>query len=286
MARRLVLRTQATKLGIHQMAAKIDWDPIRKLAQQIIDQGVPLQLTDEVRALVQRSAEEVAIPLDEAERALRTSRTAKTLIRKISRRIRAGSDRLGKARARAYQLRDSGNLDGARQHMEKFLAGEVVPLYREHAENVLSNIRRLQTVFVTGLVDPQLPERSQLPFLLRRVQQGAPLELTDGMRGFLRRAATAVGMSEIETEEAFATPETAGVLLERIRARFDEGATRIKSALIRMVELRDVGDIEGARQQMLDVLLVEIVPLYREMAREHLVGLSEKSIQGSSPNEE
>jgi DUSAM domain-containing protein len=277
MARRLVLRSQATELGIHQMAAKIDWDPIRKLAQQVLEQGEPLQLTDEVRALVQRSAGEVAIPLEEAEKALRASRTAKALLRKISRRIQTGSDRLGKSRARAYQLRDSGDLDGARQHMEKFLAGEVVPLYREHAENVLSNIRRLQTVAVTGQVDPELPERSQLPLLLRRVQHGESLELTEGMRAFLRQAAVAVAISETEAAGACSNPESAGALLVMIMKRFDEGSRRLKSALERMMEFQGSGKLEEARQQMRDVLKVEVVPLYRRMAEEHLMGLGERA---------
>ncbi|MFY0574118.1 DUF2379 family protein [Cystobacter fuscus] len=40
-----------------------------------------------------------------------------------------------------------------------------------------------------------------------------------------------------------------------------------------MTSLRDSGDIEGARQQMRDVLAVEIVPQYRRMAEEQLRGL-------------
>jgi len=278
MAGRLVLRTQATELEIHLMAAKIDWDPIRRLAQQVLDQGAPLELTDEVRTLLQRSAEEVAIPAEEAKKALRTLRTTKALLRKISRRIKVGSERLGKARARAYRLRDSGNLERARQQIEKVLAVEVVPLYREHAENVLSNISRFQAVVATGQADPELPERAQLLLLLRRVQHGKPLELTDGMRAFLRRAAAAVAMSEIETEEAIVTPEAAGALLGKIMARFDEGAGRIKSALDRMMELQGMGDLEGARQQMHDVLRVETIPLYRRMAEEHLAGLCEQAL--------
>ncbi|WP_093519142.1 DUSAM domain-containing protein [Stigmatella erecta] len=260
------------------MAAKIDWDPIRRLAQQVLDQRTPLELTDEVRALLRRSAEEVAIPAEESEKALRTLRTARALLRKIHSRIRVGSDRLGKARSRAYRLRDAGNLEGARQHIEKVLAVEVVPLYREHAENVLLNIGRFQAVAETGQADPELPELSQLPLLLRRIRHGKPLELTDGMRAFLRRAAVAVALSESETQEALVTPETAGVLLGKIMARFDEGSRRIKSALERMMELRDTGDLEGARQQMRDVLRVEIVPLYRRMAEEHLAGLCEQAL--------
>jgi DUSAM domain-containing protein len=212
------------------MTAKIDWDPIRRLAQQVLEQRAPLELTDEVRSLLRRSAEEVAIPAEEAEKALGTLRTARALLRKISRRIQVGSDRIGKARSQAYRLRDAGKLKAARQHMEKVLAVEVVPLYREHAENVLSNIGRFQAVADTGQADPELPERAQLPFLLRRIRDGRPLELTNGMRAFLRRAAAAVALRAGEVEEASVTPETASALLGKILARFDEGSERLRTA--------------------------------------------------------
>jgi len=92
---------------------------------------------------------------------------------------------------------------------------EVVPLYQEHAENVLRKLDRLKAVAASGQDDPQLPEVSQVPILLRRVQEGQALEVNDGMRVFLRRAAADVGMSEAEAEEALATPDTAGALLGR-----------------------------------------------------------------------
>jgi DUSAM domain-containing protein len=58
-----------------------------------------------------------------------------------------------------------------------------------------------------------------------------------------------------------------------ILSRFRDGKQRITRALFRMTSLRDAGDLEGARQQMLDVLSVEVVPQYRQMAEENLVGL-------------
>jgi len=44
-----------------------------------------------------------------------------------------------------------------------------------------------------------------------------------------------------------------------------------------LTNLRDSGDIEGARQQMRDVLAVEFVPQYRRMAEEQLRGLDSLS---------
>jgi DUSAM domain-containing protein len=40
-----------------------------------------------------------------------------------------------------------------------------------------------------------------------------------------------------------------------------------------MTNLRDAGDLEGARQQMRDVLAVEVVPRFRQAAEEQLRGL-------------
>lgn len=39
-----------------------------------------------------------------------------------------------------------------------------------------------------------------------------------------------------------------------------------------MTSLRDSGDLEGARQQMRDVLVVELVPRFRQAAEEQLRG--------------
>jgi DUSAM domain-containing protein len=42
-----------------------------------------------------------------------------------------------------------------------------------------------------------------------------------------------------------------------------------------MYRLRDAGDVEGARRQMEQVLAVEVVPLYREIAAGELAKLDE-----------
>lgn len=257
------------------MTNKVDWDPIRTLAQRVLEQGEPLELTDDVRALLRRSAREVAIPPEDVKQALRSPRTATALLRKVRQRITAGSRRFGSAQSRAYRLRDTGNLDGARKAMEAVIAVEVVPFYRELAANVISNIGRLQAVAESGQPDPKLPERSQALILLRRVQQGRPLKLSNGMRAFLRRAAAEAGISKPETKEALTSPESAGALLEEIMRRFHEGRKRLERALIRMMDLRDAGDLEGARQQMRDLLAVEVVPRFREAAEENLAGLDE-----------
>jgi DUSAM domain-containing protein len=257
------------------MTAELDWGPIRVLGQRVIERGEPLELTDEVRSLLRRSASEVAISPEDAENALHSVPTATTLLGEITRRIREGSDRLCKAELRADDLQDAGDLDGACRLMEEVLAVEVVPHYRRIAESQLREATRLKSVAASGQADPKLTVRAQLPVLLRRVQQGQPLELNEGMRAFLRRAATDVGMSEAETEPALASPESAGALLGQIMGRFRDAEDRLERALSRMMELRDAGDLEGARQQIRDWLAVEVVPRFRRAAEENLAGLDE-----------
>ncbi|MDC0712328.1 DUSAM domain-containing protein [Stigmatella sp. ncwal1] len=258
------------------MADKSDSELIDALEQRVLRQGEPFELSDEVRALLRRAAEQVALSSRDADDALCSESTATTLLREISRRLRDGSHRLGSARHRAYLLRDTGDLDGACRQMEAVLSVEVVPIYRQRAESVLHEMIRLKSVAASGQVDPKLSDRTQLPILLHRVQQGQPLELNEGMRAFLRRSAADVGMSEAATEDALASPESAGSLLGTVMGRFQDASSRLNSALTRMMELRDAGDLEGARQQMRDLLAVEVVPRFRCAAEENLAGLFEE----------
>jgi len=172
-----------------------------------------------------------------------------------------------------YDLRDKGNLEGACQLMRDLLTVEVVPLYRRQAEGMLEELTGLAEVNVTGRVSAHLPDRPQLAILERRLQQGHTLELTDDLRALLRRTAPTAAFSEAETEEALKSPQGAAALMGGILSRFREGKQRITHALYRMTILRDAGDLEGARQQMRDVLAVEVVPQYRQMAEENLAGL-------------
>ncbi len=257
------------------MSRNVDWDPIQALAQRVLERGEPLELTDDVRALMRRSAREVAIPFEDVEKALRGLRTATALLRKINRRIEDGSWRLTAVKHRAHRMQDAGDLEGARELIRKVLAVEAVPLYRKQAKNVLASIARLQKVAQTGRVDPKLPDRPQLASLLYRINQGRPLKLTQGMRSFLRRAAAEAAIGEAETEEALANPESAGALLRKIMGRFRKGSKRLEHSISRMLDLRDAGDLEGARQQMRDLLAVEVVPMYRRAAEENLESLDE-----------
>ncbi|SEN12919.1 DUSAM domain-containing protein [Stigmatella aurantiaca] len=257
------------------MTDKFDSELIDELDARVLGDGEPLVLSDEVRALLRRSAEQVALSPGDADEALRSVPTATALLQEISRRFKDGSKRLFEAKIKASGLRDAGDLDGACREMEGVLAVEVVPLYRQRAADSLHALMRLKSVAASGQIDPTLRDRSQLPILLHRVQQGHPLELNKGMRAFLRRSAADVGMSEAETEEALASPESAGAFLGQIMGRIRDASDRLESAMDRMTELRDAGDLEGARQQIRDWLAVEVVPRFRLAAEEQLASLDE-----------
>jgi DUSAM domain-containing protein len=255
------------------MADTFDSELIDELEARVMEDGEPLVLSDAVRALLRRSAEQVALSPGDVDEALRSIPTATILLQEVNRRFKDGSKRLFEASNKASDLRDAGDLDGACREMEGVLSVELVPLYRQRAADSLHALMRLKSVAASGQIDPTLRDRSQLPILLHRVQQGLPLNLNEEMRAFLRRSAADVGLSEAETEEALATPTSAGALLGQIMGRLRDASDRLKSAMYRMTELRDAGDLAGARQQIRDWLAVEVVPRYRRAAEEQLAHL-------------
>jgi DUSAM domain-containing protein len=255
------------------MTEETDWEDLRALAQNVLEGSAPLELTGETCALLARTAQQVAISQQDAEDALRGLSTATTLLREIRQRIRDGSHRLGDALDRARELQKKGDLDGAQQVMRDILAVEVVPLYREQAEGMLEELTGLAEVRATGRLNPGLPDRPQIAILAQRIQQGHALELTDDLRALLRRTAPTAGISEAEAEGALKSPGGAEALMGMVLSRFQKGERRFLRSMYQMTSLRDAGDLEGARQQMRDVLAVEVVPLYREMAEEQLRGL-------------
>jgi DUSAM domain-containing protein len=250
------------------------WHQIRELENRIA-QGEPLGLTAEVRELLLRAAPTVAISEAEAVAATTGEASSAALLREIRQRIRVGGDRLGDAQLAMYELQDSGDLQGARRQMEDVLAVEVVPFYREQAENALKELTHVASVAASGRVDGTLGDWVQLPILLNWVQQGNVLELDEGMRTFLLRTAASVAISEAEAEEALRSRVTAGELLGRIMDCINQGSERLRHALVRMMRLRDAGNLEGARQQLRDVLAVESVPKFRREAEELLASLDE-----------
>ncbi|MFP2928507.1 DUSAM domain-containing protein [Pyxidicoccus sp. 3LG] len=113
--------------------------------------------------------------------------------------------------------------------------------------------------------------------LEERINRGETLELSERMRALLRSSARTVAISSADAETALASVDSATALLLEIRKRIREGSNRINDALLRMYELQDAGELKGARQQMQDVLAVEVVPLYREIAEGELAKLNDLS---------
>jgi DUSAM domain-containing protein len=112
--------------------------------------------------------------------------------------------------------------------------------------------------------------------LARRIlDNNEALVLTEDVRALLRRTGAQVALGAEEVEQALSDVSRATGLLREIARRISEGTQRLTPALLRMYRLRDAGDIEGACRQMEEVLDVEVVPLYRDIASGELEKLEE-----------
>jgi DUSAM domain-containing protein len=120
------------------MAEKVDWEPFRALAQRVLRDEAHLDFTDDERALLLRTAQEVAIR--DATAALAADAGARELIAECSRRIKEGSWRLMRALHRMYRHQEKADFDSARQEMRDVLTVEVVPYYRELAQEQLDDM--------------------------------------------------------------------------------------------------------------------------------------------------
>ena len=136
------------------MSNEVNWDRIRALAQRVLAYGEPLELSDETRALLIQSAQEVAIGTQDAEDALRSAPTATTLLGEIRQRIREGANRLGEAEDRVEELQEKGSLSEAQHVLRNLLAVEVVPFYRQQARRLLDDVTKLAAVSYTHLTLP------------------------------------------------------------------------------------------------------------------------------------
>ena len=113
--------------------------------------------------------------------------------------------------------------------------------------------------------------------LARRVfTEGERLALTRQEKALLKRTATEVGISAREAEGALATEEAALDLLREEMRRIREGTRRLMDALHRMYQHQDKGDFGSGRQEMRDVLQVEVVPHYRALAQGQLDAMADE----------
>jgi len=122
--------------------------------------------------------------------------------------------------------------------------------------------------------------------LERRLKQGHPLSLTDKALAILRQAARDVAIDPAEAAAALETERRATALLRKIVTRIHRGSNRLMDAVLRMYKLRDAGDLEGARREILEVLAVLVVPHHRWIAEGQLEQLDEwKSSKRRPANE-
>jgi DUSAM domain-containing protein len=117
----------------------------------------------------------------------------------------------------------------------------------------------------------------QIRELDNQIVRGETLELSERVRDLLLSAAPTVAIGRKDAEVALSNVASATALLRRIRERIRDGSNRIGDALFRMYDLQKAGDLEGARQQMRDVLAVEVVPHYREIAEGEIEKLDDLS---------
>ena len=120
------------------------------------------------------------------------------------------------------------------------------------------------------------PHWDAIRALSRRVlREGAPLILTDDVRALLLQTASEAAVPDAAA--ALQTDAGALELLVECARRITDGSNRLVDALYRMHRLQDAGDWEGARQQMREVLAVEVVPFYRETAQGQLDDMADEA---------
>ncbi|RKH56900.1 DUSAM domain-containing protein [Corallococcus aberystwythensis] len=102
--------------------------------------------------------------------------------------------------------------------------------------------------------------------LASRVEAGEPLVLTPAVRDLLLRTARQVAIPEPDAQAAVQNAATATALLREARGRIRDGSIRLNITEMRARDLARAGDKAGARKLLEDLLAVEAVPLYRELA--------------------
>ncbi|WP_141594305.1 DUSAM domain-containing protein [Myxococcus sp. AB056] len=111
--------------------------------------------------------------------------------------------------------------------------------------------------------------------LSRRVARGEPFALTESTRSTLLRTAPQVGIALSDVERALQSESTAEELLAEVARRISNGSRRLSRTLAEVERCRESGDVDGARQLLNDVLVVEVVPHYQDILRANLTALDD-----------
>ncbi|HZI06211.1 MAG TPA: DUSAM domain-containing protein [Archangium sp.] len=111
--------------------------------------------------------------------------------------------------------------------------------------------------------------------LAEQLERGQPLELSAAVCDLLRRATRQVALSDDDAAQGLRSPSDAATLVAKISRRIRVGSRRLSRALVDASRRQEAGDVQGARKLFEDVLAVEVVPLYREIAQTQLNALGE-----------
>ncbi|WP_141593957.1 DUSAM domain-containing protein [Myxococcus sp. AB056] len=112
--------------------------------------------------------------------------------------------------------------------------------------------------------------------LNRRVTDlGEPLVLTDENRALLTNTASEVAIAPQDVTQALQDDVSAAALLKEIAKRIRVGSRRLSRAITEALKHQEAGDLDAARAPFLELLNVEVVPFYRELAQVQLDALDE-----------
>lgn len=115
----------------------------------------------------------------------------------------------------------------------------------------------------------------ELRRLTEQIESGQPLELNSVVCDLLRRVTRQVALSNDDAEQGLRSPSDAATLVAKLSRRIRAGSRRLSRAIVDAGRRQEAGDIQGARKLFEDVLAVEVVPLYREIAQTQLNALGE-----------
>jgi DUSAM domain-containing protein len=111
--------------------------------------------------------------------------------------------------------------------------------------------------------------------LAEQLDRGQSLELSAAVCDLLRRVTRQVALADDDAEQGLRSPSDAATLVAKISRRIRVGSRRLSRAIVDASRRQEAGDLQGARKLFEDVLAVEVVPLYREIAQTQLNALEE-----------
>ena len=115
----------------------------------------------------------------------------------------------------------------------------------------------------------------ELRVLSEQTDRGQPLELSATVCALLRRVTRQVALSDDDAQQGLRSPTDAAALVAKVSRRIRAGSRRLSRAIVDASRHQEAGDIQAARKLFEDVLAVEVVPLYREIAQTQLSALPE-----------